>query len=74
LKIFSFYCFVFKIYRLPVYDDQGNKLSAEVIYSHLKKLSDLKESNEEQKLIGHLTADERQLWAPIYAQLSSSKI
>jgi len=40
----------------------------------LKKLADLKESNEEQKLIGHLTADERQLWAPIYAQLSSSKI
>ncbi|CAF2585856.1 unnamed protein product [Rotaria sp. Silwood2] len=59
------------IYRLPVYDDQGNKLSAEVIYTHLKKLPDLQESDEKQTLIGHLTADERQLWAPIYEQLSS---
>jgi hypothetical protein len=64
---------VLKIYRLPVYDDQGNKLSAEIIYDHLKKLDDLKESDEKQTLIGHLTADERQLWAPIYSKLSSSK-
>jgi hypothetical protein len=41
-----------------------------MIYNHLKKLSDEKQSDT---LIGHLTADERQLWAPIYAQLSSSK-
>lgn len=60
-----------KIYRLPVYDNQGNKFSAEMIYSHLKNLSDTKPSD---KLIGHLTADERQNWAPIYAQLSSSRI
>ncbi|CAF1011037.1 unnamed protein product [Rotaria sp. Silwood1] len=59
------------VYRLPVYDDQGNKLSADVIYNYLKKLADLKESDEKQTLIGHLTADERQLWAPIYEQLSS---
>ncbi len=56
-----------------MYDDQGNKLSAEMIYNHLKKLENLKESNEKQVLIGHLTADERQHWAPIYSQLSSSK-
>ncbi|CAF1201093.1 unnamed protein product [Rotaria magnacalcarata] len=59
------------IYRLPVYDDQGNKLSAADIYSSLKKLADSKESDEKQTLIGHLTADERQLWAPIHEQLSS---
>ncbi|CAF3615540.1 unnamed protein product [Rotaria sordida] len=59
------------IYRLPVYDDQGNKLSADVIYNSLKKLADLKESDEKSTLIGHLTADERQLSAPIYEQLSS---
>jgi carnitine O-acetyltransferase len=63
--------FVFKVYRLPVYDDQGKKFSAEMIYNHLRKLSDEKQSNI---LIGHLTADERQHWAPIYAQLTSSKI
>jgi len=63
--------FILKIYRLPVYDDQGNKFSAEIIYNHLKNLSNVKESDI---LIGHLTADQRQLWAPIYTQLSSSKI
>ena len=63
-----------KVYRLPVYDEHGNKLSANVIYSNLKKLHDLKESNEKQILFSHLTADERQLWAPIHEQLSSSKI
>jgi hypothetical protein len=62
---------VLKVYRLPVYDDQGKKFSADMIYNHLKKLSDEKQSST---LIGHLTADERQHWAPIYAQLTSSKI
>lgn len=65
------YLLFLKVYRLPVYDDQGNKFSAEMIYNHLKKLSDAKQSDT---LIGHLTADERQRWAPIYDQLSSSKI
>jgi carnitine O-acetyltransferase len=60
-----------KVYRLPVYDDQGEKLSAEAIYNHLRKLSDEKQSST---LIGHLTADERQHWAPIYEQLASSRI
>ncbi|CAF0956245.1 unnamed protein product [Adineta steineri] len=59
------------VYRLPVYDSQGNKLTADAIYNHLKKLKNLKETNDNQQSIGHLTADERQLWAPIYKQLSS---
>lgn len=54
-----------------MYDEQGKKFSAEMIYNHLKKLSD---ENKSDKLIGHLTADERQLWAPIYSQLASGKI
>ena len=62
---------VFKIYRLPVYNEQGEKLSAETIYNQLKNLSNEQQSST---LIGHLTADERQNWAPIYAQLSASKI
>ena len=41
-----------------------------MIYNHLEKLSDETKSD---KLIGHLTADERQLWAPIYSQLASGK-
>lgn len=52
-----------------MYDSQGNKFSAEMIYNHLKQLSDFKQSDT---FIGHLTADERQNWAPIYAKLSSS--
>ncbi|UJR33201.1 hypothetical protein I4U23_020656 [Adineta vaga] len=59
------------IYRLPVYDKQGNPLTAEAIYNHLKKLSESKETNDQAKLLGHLTADERQHFAPIYEQLSS---
>ena len=56
-----------------MYDQEGNPLTAAAIYSHLKKLADSKETNDQAALIGHLTADERQLWAPIYQQLASSK-
>lgn len=63
---------ILKLYRLPVYDGQGKTLPAEAIYNHLKKLAN--ETEEPAKAIGHLTADERQLSAPIYEQLSASEI
>ena len=45
-----------------------------MIYNQLKKLEKWKESsNDQATLIGHLTADERQLWAPIYSQLTAGK-
>ena len=66
---------VLQLYRLPVYDENGEKFSAQTIYNHLKKLEQGKEPSDAQAtLVGHLTADERQLWAPIYSQLIAGKI
>lgn len=53
-----------------MYDEQGKEFSAEMIYNQLKKLEN---ETKSETLIGHLTADERQLWAPIYNQLASGK-
>ena len=53
-----------------MYDEQGKKFSAEMIYNQLKNLAN---ETKAETLIGHLTGDERQLWAPIYNQLASGK-
>ncbi|CAF1023544.1 unnamed protein product [Didymodactylos carnosus] len=55
------------IYRLPLYDDNNNELSPSSLYSLLNNLS----NDECGQLIGHLTADERRHWAPIYKELTS---
>jgi hypothetical protein len=64
---------IVKLYRLPISDSQDNPFTPVTIYNQLKQLDrDEHVDNDRVKYIGHLTADERHQWAPIYSQLASS--
>jgi hypothetical protein len=55
-----------------VYDEQDQPYSAQTIYHHLTALKQRQEAWS-SPAIGHLTADERQKWAPLYIQLATSQ-